>query len=118
MSGGFQENSKYPWILGATRCRQKEKGSQPNPGPWAGLIVITNNTSVQTTLSKDRWDKAKSMITWIKEQISRGPVIEFKTLERYCRCLVYISQSYPALVPYLKGIHPTMDSWRPWQKDT
>jgi hypothetical protein len=26
---------------------------------------------------------------------------------------VYLSRTYPALVPYLKGIHLTVDSWRP-----
>jgi hypothetical protein len=26
---------------------------------------------------------------------------------------VYISWMYPSIVPYLKGIHLTLDSWRP-----
>jgi len=29
---------------------------------------------------------------------------------------VYVGRTYPALVPYLRGIHLTFYSWRPWRK--
>jgi hypothetical protein len=38
-----------------------------------------------------------------------------KTLERQRGFLVYVTHTYPSLVPYLKGIHLTLDSWRPWR---
>ena len=31
--------------------------------------------------------------------------------------MVYIGRTYPALVPYLKGIHLTLDSWRAWRRE-
>ena len=39
-------------------------------------------------------------------------MLDFKELERDRYYLVYISRTYRAMVPYLKGIHQTLDSWR------
>jgi hypothetical protein len=36
-------------------------------------------------------------------------------LESYRGSLIYISRTYPSITPYLKGIHLTLDSWRPWR---
>mmetsp|Transcript_9223 Transcript_9223/g.14191 ORF Transcript_9223/g.14191 Transcript_9223/m.14191 type:complete len:92 (+) Transcript_9223:3250-3525(+) len=41
--------------------------------------------------------------------------IHHKTAERYHGFLVYVSRTYDALVLYLKGLHLTLDSWRPEQ---
>jgi hypothetical protein len=35
-----------------------------------------------------------------------------KEAELYRGFLVYMSRTYPAMVPYLKGIHLTIDSWQ------
>jgi hypothetical protein len=43
--------------------------------------------------------------------------IDFKPLESYRGFLMYISRTYPAITPYLKGIHLTLDSWRPWRDE-
>jgi hypothetical protein len=32
-------------------------------------------------------------------------------LERYKRVLIYVSQAYPSMVHYLKGMHLILDSW-------
>ena len=39
--------------------------------------------------------------------------MDFKNLERGRGFLVYLSRTYPSIVPYLKGIHLSIDSWRP-----
>ena len=39
--------------------------------------------------------------------------IDRKELEKIRGFLVYVSLTYKALVPYLKGIHLTLESWRP-----
>jgi hypothetical protein len=67
------------------------------------------------TISEERWIKAKNMIKWISETCEGASgVIDFKTLESYSGFLIYICRTYPAINPYLKGIHLTLDSWRPW----
>jgi hypothetical protein len=45
--------------------------------------------------------------------VNSGKPLHFKTLEWQRGFLVYITRTYPSLVPYLKGIHLTLDSWRP-----
>lgn len=45
----------------------------------------------------------------------KGPAgyIHRKTAEKYRGFLVYVSRTYNAMVPFLKGPHLTLDSWRP-----
>ncbi|MFN9978697.1 MAG: hypothetical protein ACK53Y_02225, partial [bacterium] len=54
---------------------------------------------------------------WIAGAIADSDTIEFKTLEKHRGFLVYVGRTYPVLVPYLKGIHLSLDSWRPWRKE-
>jgi hypothetical protein len=56
------------------------------------------------------------MLQWIQDHLSYTGGIEFKQLEKFRGVLVYISRTYPSFTPYLKGIHLTLDSWRPWRK--
>jgi hypothetical protein len=44
--------------------------------------------------------------------LERDAVFDFKTLEKQRGFLVYVTRTYPALVPFLKGIHLTVDSRR------
>ena len=39
--------------------------------------------------------------------------LSFEDLERGRGFLDYLSRNYPSIVPYLKGIHLTLDSWCP-----
>ena len=43
--------------------------------------------------------------------------IPFKSVESHRGYLVYVTRSYPATVPYLKGIHLTLDGWREGRDD-
>jgi len=104
--------------LGLRDTTRKRRNPSLTPGPWAGSIVTTEGPPVQKMISQVRWDKAKAMVAWIHNQIiSKGPSVEFKTLERHWGYLMYMGRTYPAMVPYLKGIHLTLDSWRPWRRD-
>ncbi len=44
-------------------------------------------------------------------------IFDFKQLLSDRGFLVYITQTYPAMVPYMKGIHLTVDSWRPYRDE-
>ncbi|CAJ1954083.1 unnamed protein product [Cylindrotheca closterium] len=39
--------------------------------------------------------------------------LKYKPLERKRGFLIYVMRTYPMMVPYLKGIHLTLDGWRP-----
>jgi hypothetical protein len=53
----------------------------------------------------------------MRDTLQETDLIDHKTLESYRGFLVYISRTYPSITPYLKGIHRTLDSWRPWRSN-
>ena len=65
-------------------------------------------------VSQDQWSKTKTNLQWIQDQLTRTHKKQIgkllcKTLESIRGFLVYVSRIYPAMVPYLKGIHLTLD---------
>ena len=51
----------------------------------------------------------------VKSEFENAPEgqIHFKTTEQFVGFIVYVSMMYKLLVPYLKGIYLTLNSWRP-----
>eukprot|EP00957_Ditylum_brightwellii_P171992 13094497-Ditylum_brightwellii.AAC.1 len=46
------------------------------------------------------------------------PTFDRKELEKGRGFLVHMSEVYPMITPYLKGIHLTLESWHPdWDVD-
>ena len=43
--------------------------------------------------------------------------IHFKTTESISGFIVYAAQTHPALMPHMKGIYLTLNSWRPQQDE-
>jgi hypothetical protein len=107
--------SRMNW-LGLQDVVRKRRDPCQDPGPWAGSVIHTNHGVVTVSVTQDRWTKAVGIISWIAELIKHSADIEFKKLESYRGYLVYLSRTYPILTPYLKGIHLTLDSWRPCRK--
>jgi hypothetical protein len=103
--------------LGLQDAARKRRDPSQTPGPWAGCIVASDKDVVVISVSLERWLKAKGMVAWIKLSIQSSDLIDHKTLESYRGFLIYVSRTYPAIVPYLKGIHLTLDSWRPWRAE-
>jgi hypothetical protein len=103
--------------LGLQDAPRKRRDASQTPGAWAGSIVWTINGQVCVSASQERWDKAKAMIKWMTDSISLGATINFKQLESHRKFLIYLVRTYPAINPYLKGIHLLLDSWRPWRQD-
>jgi hypothetical protein len=103
--------------LGLQDAARKRREPSLTPGAWAGSIVNTSDGYVSVAVSQERWDKAKSILLWIQSQLQEGGSIAFKPLESHRGFLIYLVRTYPAINPYLKGIHLTLDSWRPWRKD-
>jgi hypothetical protein len=103
--------------LGLQDAARKRRDPSQSPGPWAGSIVIVDGGVIYLMVSQERWDKAVEIVNWIAEQIAVSDTIDFKKLESYRGFLVYLARTYPTLTPYLKGIHLSLDSWRPWRKE-
>lgn len=97
--------------MGLQDAARKRHTPSMEPGPWAGSIVHTHEGQVIITISRDRWIKAQGMILWIHDRVTANEPLDHK-LEQYRGYLIYISQTHPFIVPYLKDLHLTIDSWR------
>lgn len=92
-------------------------GGVRHPGAWAGGVIINDEKEGLLLLtSQDKWDKMKSIIQhWLTELRAGRTELDHKLLRSHRGFLVYCTGPYPALVPYLKGIHLSLESWRPFR---
>jgi len=95
-------------------CRT-QRGSEENR-----VCIRERGPDPSSTWRLMRYIKAK--IDWIWKEVQdirvgNKAAMDYKTLESYRGFLIYVAQTYTTLVPYLKGIHLTLDSWRPNQDD-
>ena len=92
-------------------CRKRTVPSRV-PGEWAGTSVDTSGEIACVYVSQAKWDKTKEIIARIIDELGKGKGLDFVQLRRDRGFLIYVSRTYRSLVPYLKGIHQTLDSWR------
>ena len=109
-SSAMAKGSAYFGLQDAAR---KRRPPSQNPGAWAGAVVETTSEAVFKTVSQERWDKTKKHVATLADWAGKDDPINRKELERIRGFLVYVSLTFKALVPYLKGIHLTLESWRP-----
>jgi hypothetical protein len=86
---------------------------------------------VAVMVTEKRWTKTRTIIRRVvdemtalkecREREGSGPWsirgIDHNALESDHGFLIYVSQTYPSMSPYLKGIHLTLDSWREERRD-
>ena len=97
---------------GVQDASRKRRPPSQTPGAWAGSVISTDSEQVLVEVAQDKWDKTKKYLDWIVKNYCEEDGIPFKQLERIRGFLVYTTRTYPAMVPYLKGIHLTLDGWR------
>ena len=105
----LSSRESYMGIQDALR-KLREGGS----GAWAGAVVhITDEHGVIVLTSQDKWDRLKGIIAkWIARLEAGEEMLPHSEMLSDRGFLVYVTQPYPALVPYLKGIHLTLEMWR------
>jgi hypothetical protein len=81
-------------------------------GAWKGSVVQTSMKKVVVLATVDKWKKLKELLGWLWTHYLDNEGINHKLLEQKRGFLVHMVQTYPALNPYLKGFHGTLDSWR------
>jgi hypothetical protein len=100
--------------LGIQEAARKRRWGTRRPGAWAGSIVESTAEGVFVTVSQEKWEKSRRYIGEIISELKNSDgILDFKALERKRGFLIYVTRTYPSMVPYLKGIHQTLDSWRP-----
>jgi hypothetical protein len=105
--------------LGIQDATRKRRSPTTEPGPWAGTIVRMSE-DVRKLVSVERWAKTRARLAEIRKGLTdwqaRPDVVkglDRKMLERARGFLVYFARAYTPLWPYLKGLHLTIDGWRP-----
>jgi hypothetical protein len=113
--------------FGIQDAPRKRRPPSLDAGAWAGSVVHTDGGEVGVRVSQSKWDKTRAIIRrlvseleafYVLEELGEAPEgINRKHLESDRGFLNYVTQAYPALVPYLKGVHLTIDGWRPDRND-
>ena len=105
--------------LGIQEAARKRRWGSRKPGAWAGSIVEMTSEGIFVKVSEEKWTKAKTYVGDIIQELKsgKGRGLDFKSLERKRGFLIYVTRTYPSMVPYLKGIHLTLDGWRPNRDD-
>jgi hypothetical protein len=65
-------------------------------------------------VSQEKWDKTKSLILEMVEMVAQD-CLPLAQLLQIWGFLMYVVCTYPWINPYMKGLHLTIDSWRPFQ---
>ena len=95
-------------------ARKRREPSQ-EAGAWAGSILHSNNDQVTALISNEKWEKTKLWIKWLSATVFKGDKADFVLLQKCRGYLIYVSRTYRPMIPYLRGLHKSIDSWRPFQ---
>ena len=98
---------------GVQDASRKRRPPSQEPGSWAGYVIHTTEGKVRGLVDQAKWDKTRARLKIIDSNLNSSGKMNHKELERYRGFFIYVARVYPAMKPYLKGIHGTLDSWRP-----
>ena len=99
--------------LGIQDAARKRRWPSMDAGAWAGTVLSTSNDTVGVKVSQEKWDKTKKYVESTLDEVRGGEPLDTKDLLRRRGFLQYVTRTYPAMVPYMRGFHNTIDSWRP-----
>jgi hypothetical protein len=115
IAAGHAINSieNYLGIQDALR-KLRAAGGTRRPGAWAGASVFNEeNVGVVMLTSQEKWDRLKEICQHWHAVIQGGEtMLDYKKLLLDRGFLVYITQAYPSMKPYLKGFHLSLETWR------
>ena len=101
---------------GCQDAARKRRPPRLLPGAWAGAVIEATPDAVYKRVSQDRWEKTRAKVGQIRTWLGSSgdpPSLPRKDLERARGFLVYVALTYTTMTPYLRGIHLTLESWRP-----
>jgi len=99
--------------LGLQIALCKVRPPSQHPGPWAGTIAFSCTEGVGVTCPEGKWTKAKGHLRDLHAKLTSGLPLQRKLLESLRGFFVHLMRTFPIITPYLKGIHLTLDGWRP-----
>ena len=109
--GAHQVCCRITWF-GMQDAPRKKNFATLTPRAWAGTIVHTDNGVVTVLVSEEKWEKTKKWIKWVLDHVDDKEGISHKELERCRGFLIYVSRTYLAFKPFLRGLHKSIEIWR------
>lgn len=103
--------------LGIQDAYRKTQDATKDAGAWCGCVVIAGEDGVAVTVTQEKWDKTKRLLETLDAELTASEKLNYKALESARGFLLHVTSTYPAMVPFIKGFHLTLDSWRP-NRDT
>jgi hypothetical protein len=99
--------------LGIQDASRKRRGISQRPGAWSGSVVQMDGAGVYVLAAEDKWIKATALLNELKAMMGGNMGgMSRNRLEQIRGSLIFLTRTYPGMVPYLTGIHMTIDGWR------
>ena len=99
--------------LGLQDDSGKRRMSGQDEVPWRGMKVHIIDESDYQLIGEEKWTNTRMIIEkWIQRVTSEGPLY-YKELKSYQGLLNHFFGTYNIYRPFMKGIHLTLESWRP-----
>ena len=92
--------------------RKTRPPSQTQAGAWAGTVFGSGEEGVSMSVTQEKWDKGKAHLEKLQSGVANG-LFNFKELESIRGFFIHLCRTYDTLTPFVKGMHLTLDSWRP-----
>lgn len=99
--------------LGMQDASRKRELPSLRAGAWSGVVCHTDQDMVTVLCPQDKWTKAKHYVARLSEVQRDSNTFNHAELESIRGFLIYVLRTYPAFTPFLKGLHLTLDRWRP-----
>jgi hypothetical protein len=112
IEAGHAISTREAW-LGIQDALRKLRcwGGTTRPEAWAGASVcIEEDVGVVVLVSQDKWTRMKNICRhWLGLLTEGKTSLDFKQLRSNPGFMVYVTQAYPGLKPYLKGFHLSLE---------
>ena len=104
--------------LGIQDAPRKRRPPSLTPGAWAGAVFATKDSKVTKSVTKEKWTKAKKMISELLEEAGDDTQHKYcyKRMEQIRGFMCHLAMTYETVTPFLKGFHLTLASYLP-QRD-
>ncbi len=115
IEAGHAISTREAWLgIQDTLRKIRAEGGTQRPGSWAGLSVcVEKDIGVVVLTSQEKWNHLKTICQHWLDLIKDGEnMLDFKQLRLDRGFMVYVTQVYPAMKPYLNGFHLTLENWK------
>ena len=101
--------------LGQQDAPRKRRKPSKAPGAWCGAIVVNlGEEGLFVTCSQAKWEKGRDHVRSLLDLVEQGEErLDRKDLESKRGFLIHLARTFHYINPYLKGIHLTMETFRP-----